>query len=463
MDAIKSSDYPHYEIIVVDDASTDESPQIARQAGVRVVRMNKQSGPGAARNVGTQNARGDIYFFVDSDVVIHLNSLSCVVSKFLNNSEIGALFGSYDNQPSAINFFSQYKNLFHHFIHQTSYHNAHTFWAGCGAIRKEVFHKAGGFDAAQYPKPSIEDVELGLRIRKCGYKILLVKELQVKHLKKWSFYSLLYTDIFCRAVPWANLILQSQEMPKGLNFQKSHLVSALCVGLLIGLGIFFLLEYKLFSHIPIGSFYYYIKLSGVALFLGANFVVSYTRILQLWHKGRHLKFLLPLVFFIVSGFAFTLLTFFFFNQKLLACIPNTSFYYHLKFFILILFLLINFVIFYVKIPNIKTRSWHRNVMIRIVFIITAGMVVTLSGIASRSNLGYNLLPSAAALYFAFVLTTMNILLLNSQLYRFFFKLRGFKFLLLAIFSHVLYYLYSSGTFMVCWIIYSTKKLHMRQH
>ncbi|TLD43544.1 MAG: glycosyl transferase [Candidatus Jettenia ecosi] len=94
MDAIKSSDYPHYEIIVVDDASTDESPQIARQAGVQVVRMDKQSGPGAARNVGTQNARGNIYFFVDSDVVIHQNSLSCVVSKFLNNSEIGALYWS---------------------------------------------------------------------------------------------------------------------------------------------------------------------------------------------------------------------------------------------------------------------------------------------------------------------------------------------------------------------------------
>lgn len=209
--------------------------------------MNKQSGPGAARNVGTQNTKGDIYFFVNSDVVIHQNSLGCVVSKCVNNPEVGALFGSDDKQSPAINFFSQYKNLFHHFIHQTSYINANTFWAGCGAIRKEVFHTVGGFNAAQYPKPSIEDVELGLRINKQGYKILFV--------------------------------------------------SSLCVGLLIGLGIFFLLEYKLFSHIPLVPFYYYIKLSGVVLFLGVNFVVFYTRILQLLQGKTCKTFTSPVVFY----------------------------------------------------------------------------------------------------------------------------------------------------------------------
>ncbi|MCF6158967.1 MAG: glycosyltransferase family 2 protein [wastewater metagenome] len=224
LNAIKSSDYSPYEIIVVDDASTDDSPKIACGAGVNVIHMDKQSGPGAARNAGAQHANGEIYFFVDSDVVINKNSIRCMVSKFTEHPEVGAMFGSYDKQPSAPNFLSQYKNLFHHFIHQTSYNEANIFWAGCGAVRKEVFREVGGFNTVQYTKPSIEDVELGLRISrisKQGYRILLIKELQVKHLKRWGVYSLLYTDIFCRAIPWTNLILTSQKMPKGLNLKKS--------------------------------------------------------------------------------------------------------------------------------------------------------------------------------------------------------------------------------------------------
>lgn len=462
LDAIKSSDYTNYEVIVVDDASTDESPRIACQSGVRVIQRDRQSGPGAARNDGAQHARGSIYFFVDSDVVIKPDSISCVISNFLNNPHVGALFGSYDNQPAATNFCSQYKNLFHHFIHQTSHEDANTFWAGCGAIRKEVFHEVGGFDIVHYTKPSIEDIELGLRISKNGYKILLVKELQVKHLKKWELRSLLYTDIFCRAVPWANLIIQSQEMPKGLNFQKSHLISSLCAGLLVGLGIFCLLEYKLFSFIPMGPLYYYIKLSGIAIFLSLNLVVFYMRMFRLLDKGRHLKYLLPTLFLIVFGFALTIGIFSFFNLKFLAFVPNTAFYYYLKFGILIVFLFSSFIIFYLKIPTVKTKSWQWNIMIRCLFIVTASVVVTLSLIAFRSNFGYNSILSLAALYFTFILIATNILLLNSRLYWFFFNLKGLKFLLLVIFFNVIYYLYSGGTFVICWTIQSGKKLLAEQ-
>ena len=70
---------------------------------------------------------------------------------------------------------SQYRNLLHHFVHQHGNSEASTFWAGCGAIRRSVFEEMGGFDEQRFPTPSIEDIELGYRLRQAGHRILLDK------------------------------------------------------------------------------------------------------------------------------------------------------------------------------------------------------------------------------------------------------------------------------------------------
>ena len=149
--------------------------------------------------------------------------------------DIAAVFGTYDDSPAATNFISQYKNLQHHFVHQHSSPDAVTFWAGCGAIRREVFHKVGGFNQNRYDKPSIEDIELGYRMKKMGYGILLDKDLQVKHLKQWGLYSMLRADILYRAVPWSELIIKSGDMISDLNLQLSSKISAILIGLIVGL------------------------------------------------------------------------------------------------------------------------------------------------------------------------------------------------------------------------------------
>jgi glycosyltransferase involved in cell wall biosynthesis len=231
--AIRESSYSLYEIIVVDDCSTDNSLEISRKNGAMVFQLPRQSGPSAARNYGADRAQGDILFFVDSDVLIQKDAVERVVGDFAAHPDIVAVFGSYDRDPAEKNFISQYKNLLHHFVHQQSSSEAVTFWAACGAVRKEIFHAAGGFNQSQYKRPCIEDIELGHRIKRMGYRILLDKELQVKHLKGWRLKSLLYTDIFCRAVPWTRLILESKEMPNDLNLQTSQKISAGLVGLII--------------------------------------------------------------------------------------------------------------------------------------------------------------------------------------------------------------------------------------
>jgi glycosyltransferase involved in cell wall biosynthesis len=227
--SIEMSSYKFHEIVVIDDGSTDDSAEIALKNGARVFKLNNQSGPAAARNFGSKQAKGDILLFIDSDILIQKETVARVVKNFNENRDIAAIFGSYDDKPAENNFFSQYKNLQHHFVHQVSNARAITFWSGCGAIQKEVFHAVGGFDNRKYSRPSIEDIELGYRLKKSGYSIWLDKDLEVKHLKKWTFLSLLRADIFNRAIPWSKLILESREMVNDLNLQISQKISTVLV------------------------------------------------------------------------------------------------------------------------------------------------------------------------------------------------------------------------------------------
>ena len=217
------------DIIVVDDASTDATPAAAEDMSVRVVRAQRNGGPGMARNLGAAVATGDILLFVDSDVVIGPGVLSRVVETFRANSTIAALFGSYDDKPEAKSLVSTYRNLLHHYTHQTGNPDAATFWAGLGAIRKQVFLDIGGFDAERYSRPSIEDIELGYRLKRAGHSILLDRKLQAKHLKEWTLKSIVMTDVFCRAIPWTQLILERGQVEADLNLKFGQRASGALV------------------------------------------------------------------------------------------------------------------------------------------------------------------------------------------------------------------------------------------
>ena len=219
------------EIIVVADGDTDDSWRVAKEFGAKVLRLPTCGGPARARNLGAQAARGEILFFVDADVAICRDTIENVAIAFTREPNLAALIGSYDDAPAAPNFLSQYKNLFHHYTHQTACEDASTFWGACGAIRREVFLSMGGFDE-RYRKPCVEDIELGYRLKREGYRIRLCKELQVKHLKRWEAISLLRAEIFYRALPWTELILRDRQFVNDLNLKLS---TRLCVILTFGL------------------------------------------------------------------------------------------------------------------------------------------------------------------------------------------------------------------------------------
>jgi len=113
LDALIESSYSSFEIIVVDDCSTDDTVTIAQQKGVIIRRLSKRSGVSVARNFGAQHAGGDILLFIDSDILVKRETIKQIADGFQQHADIAAIFGSYDDEPQEENFISQYRNLFH--------------------------------------------------------------------------------------------------------------------------------------------------------------------------------------------------------------------------------------------------------------------------------------------------------------------------------------------------------------
>jgi glycosyl transferase family 2 len=230
--AIAASRFRPGEVVVVADGEEDGATAAAAlSGGARVVTLTRRVGPGGARNAGARAARGEILVFVDSDVCVRPEAIGRLVEALEEDPEIDAAFGSYDASPPRPNLVSQYRNLLHHYVHQQGKPEARTFWAGLGAIRRNAFEAIGGFDADRYPRPSIEDIELGDRLLESGRRMRLVKEAQGTHLKRWSLLGMISTDVFRRGLPWTELILSTGRATDDLNLGRRHRLGVLATGI----------------------------------------------------------------------------------------------------------------------------------------------------------------------------------------------------------------------------------------
>lgn len=212
------------EVVVVIDGPDDALAATAAAIGAAVLVLDERGGPARARNRGARATSRDILLFVDADVEVPVDLAARVAGLFTAHPEVAAVFGSYDAEPDAPGLVSQFRNLLHHFVHQHARETASTFWAGCGAVRREAFERVGGFDES-WMQPSIEDIELGSRLVAAGQAIRLVKDLQVKHLKQWRLADMLVTDVWRRAVPWSELLLREGRLIDDLNVKRRDRLS----------------------------------------------------------------------------------------------------------------------------------------------------------------------------------------------------------------------------------------------
>ena len=239
--ALRNMSVEPAEVLVYVDGSTDRTEQIARDAGAEVLKnSDAPKGPALARNAAAAVAKSDLLWFVDADVVVAPDCLRKLIDDMQAHGAVGA-FGSYDDKPASLRATSLYANLRHHYVHQRGNPDATTFWSGIGLIRRDIFLEFGGFDWKRFPYPSVEDVELGMRIIAAGHRIRLVPSALGKHCKDWSLWRVWHTDVLRRARPWSLLLMERPGATRDLNLAKEERAKAflaLMIPTLLAAGLF---------------------------------------------------------------------------------------------------------------------------------------------------------------------------------------------------------------------------------
>lgn len=206
LNAIYSSTFQDFEVLIIDDLSTDNSLEIAISFPCRIFRLEKKGGPAAARNRGAELAKGEVLFFTDSDVIIFKDTLQKIADAIKGKS---ALTGMYTKKPYLKKFFSFYHNYYAHRSQKETSSISFMFHSSCGAVRKEVFKKLGGF-SENMKKPTVEDVEFGYRLMESGYHVYLDKDIQVIHFTNYTFAKLI-KSYFYKSRDWAELLFARRD------------------------------------------------------------------------------------------------------------------------------------------------------------------------------------------------------------------------------------------------------------
>jgi len=255
LEALSYSHFRDFEIIVVDDCSTDNSLQIAMDFGCQVISLKKRSGPAYARNRGAEVANSQLLVFLDSDVLCEPETLGRIIKPLEEGWD--ACVGTYTPIPGYSNFFSIYKNVFIRYYHGTSGSRIDWFWTACGAIKKDAFNDLGGFSKF-FSWKSVEDIDFGYRMTKMNYKIFLNKEAVVKHFHYFDFKDVLKND-FKKGRDWTyfnltqNRSLSLKHPVAQFKYRGLGILGSLLFVLIL---IFSIIEFHLF---PIAVFIFLIS------------------------------------------------------------------------------------------------------------------------------------------------------------------------------------------------------------
>ncbi len=232
LESVLASEGVEFEVIVVNDASTDATERIAHDLGCRVVSLRANIRSANCRNLGAELAHGEIVVFFDADETMAPDTLKNYVAVLDREPGVTAVVGSLAAPTPLPGFFSQFKNFQHHFTHQTANPEGTTLDSGRMAIRREAFLELGGFEPA-FAGASIEDIALGYRMVRDGYRIRFEPTIQVVHWKGYTLWQMIRSDILYRAIPWTGLMLRERIYRNDLNTKGGNVASVASAALAV--------------------------------------------------------------------------------------------------------------------------------------------------------------------------------------------------------------------------------------
>jgi glycosyltransferase involved in cell wall biosynthesis len=199
----------NFEVVVVDDASVDNSVEIINKFPCRLIRLEQHSGPSKARNIGAQNSRGDILLFTDADCILPKDALAIVRKTLTGDGSDVVLGGTYTQAPYDNGFFSTFQSVYIYYSETKNWKRPDYVATHAMALSTETFKKIGGF--AEDFLPLLEDVELSHRLRRAGYRLLIEPEFQVRHIFNYSMIKS-FSNAIRKTHYWTLYSLQNRDL-----------------------------------------------------------------------------------------------------------------------------------------------------------------------------------------------------------------------------------------------------------
>jgi glycosyltransferase involved in cell wall biosynthesis len=209
LEAAFASRYTNFEVIVVDDCSSDSSTTIINNYPCRLIRLSEHGGASKARNTGAGNSRGDVLFFIDADCLLQPETLAKATTTYMKSGPGVVIGGTYTWLPYDQRFFSIFQSIYIHHSETKNTRNPDYIATHAMLIPADIFKKSGGFN--EDFMPILEDVEFSHRLKKKGARLLMDANILVQHIfnftlpksmrngirksKYWSIYSIKNKDL----------------------------------------------------------------------------------------------------------------------------------------------------------------------------------------------------------------------------------------------------------------------------